>query len=300
MTKIKEGPAMEKLHSHIRFFVFTLILSLCTCPISGTYAETGNAAYSIPFLWNSHTLRVTYALDNETVNSGHAAAGEKSVQVFLESMDDTLSWDEVTSCGPDFSLWDSERTEYNVVVCGFQAEEGSSRNIADLASNRYVGFSPIFDVPEGSGFDALTLVVKNGETSEAITISLAGVPSEVSTDAEAIPEELVGAWSGTGTPVGGGSDISLDIIVNANGIGVYTFEQAGYMESYPFTLESDSERFSVSIPAGNQLGIAACEGTYSYANGILTLRITTSFSSGRQYEYVADCVKAAESSEIGS
>jgi hypothetical protein len=52
------------------------------------------------------------------------------------------------------------------------------------------------------------------------------------------------------------------------------------VESYPFTLESDRERFSVSIPDGNQLGIAACEGTYSYANGILMLRNTTPFSSG--------------------
>lgn len=210
----------------------------------------------MPFFWNSYTLRIAYALDNETVNSGHAKVGEKSVQVFLESMYDTLSWDEVTRCGPDFSLRDSDGTEYSVVACGFQAVEGSSRNIADLANNRYIGFSPIFDVPKDIGFDALTLVVRDSETSEVITILLAGVPSEVSAVAETIPEELVGVWSGTGTPLGGGSVISLDISVNEDGTGEYTFEQTGYMESYPFTLESDRERFTVNIPTDNQLGIA--------------------------------------------
>lgn len=291
---------MGKVQSFIRFFVFTLILSLCLCPLTGTYAETDDAAYAMPFLWNSHTLHVAYALDNGTIKSGHTVAGEKSVKIFLVSMDDTLSWDEVTSSGSDFSLRDNDGIEYSVVACGFQAVEGSSRNIADLANNRYIGFSPIFDVPEGSRFDALTLVVKNAETNEIITVSLAGVPSEASMETETIPKELVGSWSGTGTPVGGGSDISLDIIVNADGTGAYTFKQAGYLESYPFALESDSARFSVSIPADNKLGIVACEGTYSYASGILTLRITTTFSSGRQFEYVADCVKAAESSMIGS
>jgi len=288
---------MGKVQSYVRFFVFTLIFSLCIGPLTGTYAETDDSAYAMPFLWNSHTLQVAYAQDNETVNSGHAKVGEKSVQVFLESMYDTLSWDEVTSCGPDFSLRDSDGIEYSVVACGFQAEEGSSRNIADLASNRYIGFSPIFDIPNGTRFDALTLVVKNGETSEVITILLAGVPSEVSAVAETIPEELVGVWSGMGTPLGGGSVISLDISVNEDGTGEYTFEQTGYMESYPFTLKSERELFTVNIPTDNRLGVVKCEGTYSYANDVLTLRITTTFSSGRQFEYIANCVKAAVSSE---
>jgi hypothetical protein len=290
---------MGKLQASVRFLVFTLILSLCTFSLAATYAETSDAAYAIPFLWNGHTLRVSYALDNETVKSGHAASGEKSIQVFLVSIDTTLSWDEVTSCVSDFSLRGNDGTDYGVVTCGFQAKEGSSRNIADLAKNRYVGFSPIFDVPEDSKFDALSLVVRSGETSESTAVFLAGVPSEAPVDAKAIPEELVGAWSGTGKPVGGGSDISLEINVNADGTGEYKFEQAGYEESYPFILESDSERFSVNISPDNQLGINACEGTYAYANGVLTLRITTTFSSGRQFEYVAECLKVAMSSGIG-
>jgi hypothetical protein len=117
-------------------------------------------------------------------------------------------------------------------------------------------------------------------------------PAIESAAAPVIPEELVGAWTGTGEPVGGGSAISLDVLVNADGTGSYTFEQAGYVESYPFTLTNETESFCVDIPADNRLGISACEGTYLYADNALTLHITTTFASGRQFEYTASCTKA--------
>jgi len=88
--------------------------------------------------------------------------------------------------------------------------------------------------------------------------------------------------------------------VEADGTGEYTFEQSGYSESYPFALASDGERFPVDIPAGNQLGIKKVEGTYTYAGGVLTLQITTTFSSGRQFAYAADCVKDAVPPEAAS
>jgi hypothetical protein len=109
-----------------------------------------------------------------------------------------------------------------------------------------------------------------------------------------IPKELVGMWKGSGKPVGGGSAISLDVAVNADATGIYTFEQAGYEESYPFILSSNNNSFSVSIPADNKLGISACGGTYSYSDGVLTLNITTRFSSGRQFKYVAECTKITD------
>lgn len=277
----------------VRFLIFTLILSLCTCSVVATNAEVGNAAFDVPIPWNGHALCVSYAVNNEKVKSGYAASGEKCVQVFLTSIDDTLSWDEVTSCGADLFMLGNDGTEYSVVTCGFQAEEGSSSNIADLAKNRHVGFSPIFDVPESSGFGTLNLVVKNGANGEVTNVSLADVPSKAPVAAKAIPEELVGAWSGTGKSVGGGSDISLEINVNSDGTGGYKFVQAGYVENYPFILESNSERFSVTIPSDNQLGITACEGTYVYYGGVLTLHITTTFSSSRKFEYVAECLKAS-------
>ena len=41
----------------------------------------------------------------------------------------------------------------------------------------------------------------------------------------AIPDELVGQWTGVGTPKNGGTPIDLSIIVNADGSGEYTFDQ---------------------------------------------------------------------------
>ena len=81
----------------------------------------------------------------------------------------------------------------------------------------------------------------------------------------------------------GGSGVGMD------GTGTYTFEQSGYYESYAFALKVESETFSVQIPKGNQLGIAACEGTYSYSDGVLTLEVQTTFANGRVFSYTVPC-----------
>lgn len=112
---------------------------------------------------------------------------------------------------------------------------------------------------------------------------------------ETLPEELVGLWVGTGEPKNGGNPIKLEITVNADATGEYTFEQAGYTESYPFTLEKKSSSFTVNIPANNKLGISNCSGTYEYADSKLTLHIKTNFSSGGSYAYTAICTKKDES-----
>ncbi|HHU52884.1 MAG TPA: hypothetical protein GXZ43_02225 [Clostridiaceae bacterium] len=118
-------------------------------------------------------------------------------------------------------------------------------------------------------------------------------PSEESD--EPLSEELVGNWEGTGEPEGGGSPIKLEVTVNADATGDYTFEQAGYRESYPFTLEQNNNSFTVNIPANNTLGISKCGGTYDYADGILTLHIKTDFSSGRSFKYTVACTKQDKS-----
>ena len=283
---------MGKMNTNTRFLSFIFVFLLAIFLMAVSYAEVVDTAYAMPFSWKNHTLCVSYDLDDGTVNSGHAASGEKSVQVFLVCTSDTLSWIEITGSGQDFELQALDGTIYKAVSSGFQAVEGSSRNIADLATNQYVGFSPIFDVPKDISFDELLLIVINSETNETIAISLAGVPAEAVLPENTLPEELVGVWNGTGTPVSGGSTISLSLTVNSNGTGAYSFEQAGYTESYPFILQNNSSQFSVNIPVDNQLGIAACEGMYAYVNNILTLHITTTFSSGRQFEYIVDCTKA--------
>ncbi len=100
--------------------------------------------------------------------------------------------------------------------------------------------------------------------------------------------ELAGSWSGTGKPVGGGTDIALTVDINPDGTGVYTFVQGAYEESYSFTLVDSGNTFSVSIPSNNQLGINSCGGTYKYDGSILTLHIKTTFANGGAYEYDAD------------
>lgn len=116
-------------------------------------------------------------------------------------------------------------------------------------------------------------------------------PEPEATDNEAIPEELVGDWEGVGKPKNGGSPIDLTIHVEDDGRGEYTFDQAGYHESYPFTISRDGNRFSVDIPATSQLG--SVEGTWELKNEILVLDITSTFTRGGSYSYIAECKKAA-------
>ena len=103
--------------------------------------------------------------------------------------------------------------------------------------------------------------------------------------------ELAGSWSGTGKPVGGGTDIALTVDINPDGTGVYTFVQGAYEESYSFTLVDSGNTFSVNIPSNNQLGINSCGGTYKYDGSILTLHIKTTFANGGAYEYDADLTR---------
>lgn len=101
-----------------------------------------------------------------------------------------------------------------------------------------------------------------------------------------IPDELTGQWSGSV------DDINLSFNVESDGTGKYSFEQKGYSESYDFKLEAGAETFSVKIPEDNKLGIAKIEGTYAYSEGVLTLDVRTTFSSGRVFTYTVPCRKS--------
>lgn len=110
----------------------------------------------------------------------------------------------------------------------------------------------------------------------------------ISTD-ETVPEGLVGDWQGVGKPKNGGPSIDLTIHIEEDGTGNYTFDQAGYHESYPFTISQDGNRFSVDIPATSQLG--SVDGTWEVKDGVLLLDITSTFTSGGSYSYNAECSK---------
>ncbi|MCL2544683.1 MAG: hypothetical protein FWE77_02060 [Clostridia bacterium] len=123
----------------------------------------------------------------------------------------------------------------------------------------------------------LLFAVDKGTDADALSLQfIAGAAS-------GIPQEYVGQWAGKA------GDINLSFDVGADGAGTYTFEQSGYYENYDFALQVDSEAFSVQIPKGNQLGIASCEGTYAYADGVLTLEVQTTFANGRVFSYTVPC-----------
>ncbi len=130
------------------------------------------------------------------------------------------------------------------------------------------------------------------KTSEPKTVSdptpeLTQKPTPETSDDEAIPEELVGDWQGVGKPKNGGPSIDLTIHVEEDGTGKYTFDQAGYHESYPFTISRDGKRFSVDVPATSQLG--SVDGTWEVEDDVLKLDITSTFTSGGSYSYNAEC-----------
>ncbi len=100
-----------------------------------------------------------------------------------------------------------------------------------------------------------------------------------------VPAEYIGDWTGHS------GDINLSFSVGPDGAGTYTFEQSGYEERYDFTLSVDSDTFSVQIPKDNKLGIQTCEGTYAYADGVLTLDVKTTMASG-VFAYTVPCTRA--------
>ena len=110
----------------------------------------------------------------------------------------------------------------------------------------------------------------------------------LSTALAAMPAEYIGEWAGS---VG---NINLSFNVSEDGTGTYTFEQSGYVENYDFYLAVESDTFTVDIPAANLLGIVSCEGTFTYADGVLTLAVQTTQAGGRVFEYTVPCQRVAE------
>lgn len=111
-----------------------------------------------------------------------------------------------------------------------------------------------------------------------------------------IPSELVGIWEGEGKPKNGGPTIQLHVRVMSDGSGEYSFDQGTYHESFPFTIAREGNRFSVDIPATSYLG--KVEGTWELQDGTLLLDITSTFTSGGSYSYLAECKKTRAAQRI--
>lgn len=269
---------------------FVLILVLLLSLFSGVCQAENEKKSSDAFMWNGHSMRIEKGVDDGTVICGNLQPVGRFIQIFVVCEDGTFTWKELSEHAGKITLSGSDGTVFNIAGYGFHAVEGSSMDVAALSTNPYDGFSPIFDVPDTESFATLTLLVKGLDGTESLP--LAGLEAQEGNTQEStnvIPPELVGTWKGTGKPVGGGSAISLEFVINADGTGSYTFQQAGYQESRPVTLTSADASFSVDIPENDPLGATKCEGTYAYENGVLTLHITTTFSTGRQFEYIVEC-----------
>ena len=134
----------------------------------------------------------------------------------------------------------------------------------------------------------MILLVPTDDSQEPVVLWENTAPE--ASEGAAIPPELVGNWTGVGTPKNGGTTIGLTITIGEDGTGEYTFDQGGYHESYPFAISNDDSSFSVDIPATSMLGSVA--GSWAYEDGVLKLDITSTFTGGGSYSYTAECVKA--------
>lgn len=115
-------------------------------------------------------------------------------------------------------------------------------------------------------------------------------PTEI--PSEGLPKELIGTWEGVGIPKNdGGGRINLVVRIDEDGSGEYQFEQSGYSESLPFSVDWKDNRFTVHVPIDNVANIGICSGTWELKNGKLILDITTEFANGRTYSYTAECEK---------
>lgn len=98
---------------------------------------------------------------------------------------------------------------------------------------------------------------------------------------------FAGDWAGQAD-----RGISLSFHIEADGTGSYTFQQAGYKESYSLRLDVYDQRFAVEIPRDNQLSITSIEGDWVFFQGVLTLDVVTSFANGQQFTYSIPCKRA--------
>lgn len=129
--------------------------------------------------------------------------------------------------------------------------------------------------------------------------SFENLPTPVPTKTPENPfAEFAGDWKGLVPEM----NIDLEFTINEDGTGSYRLTQNDYTETYDATLEAGDKTFKVDLPEKNALNLTGCEGTYRYADGILTLDVTTTFASGRKFAYTIDCerVEMTDESESGA
>ena len=159
---------------------------------------------------------------------------------------------------------------------------------ADATSGAFSGNAEGFTVYYSPGAEGFTSPVWEGYPS-------AEYVSEPATDAtaeSAIPAEYVGTWVGTS------GNISLIFEISADGRAKFTFEQGSYKGSDDVALSVADDTFTMEIKADDPM-TASCGGSYSYADGVLTVNVVNVFKTGRTFSYTVECqrLEAAEENE---
>ena len=266
-----------------------LILSACMLLLAvNVWAEDG----TIPFGDVNLTVRSVEVLDGQ-------------LTVAVDGFSNIVSIRDGQIVIPAWAYAMADDVRYDPVQVNFAAN-GDEETTSLTFTMPYDGLpDEIYLYPEDDEENAVLLWNAEEAAEEAVEDATEEIPEEmteaameegaVGEDAENIFAELAGTWHGTGVPTGGGPQIDLTAEVREDGTGEYTFLQAGYEESYPFTLEAEGQTFSVNIPADNVLHITSCEGTYDLnEDGTLLLDIVTTFITGTQFSYNAECEKVGE------
>lgn len=144
---------------------------------------------------------------------------------------------------------------------------------------------------------AVRLTITNPKTGIELPYNLYGKFHAASNETPENPfAKFAGDWKGRVPEM----NIELEFTINEDGTGSYRFTQNDYSETYDATLEAGDKTFKVDLPEKNALNLTGCEGTYRYADGTLTLDVTTTFASGRKFDYTIDCERVETMDEAKS
>lgn len=252
--------------------LLTLALFLCCTAAALSKAQVAGLSAGTEFTCNGYALKIIGVKEEESETEGM-----NRISVSINGAEKALIFSDMTNIhdvkqDPRVFLVAKNGEAYAPAKCSGTLGESAPLDKLATAKLRMITLS--FEVPEDIRYADLFL------RADGVDIGR--------TDAvDSIPAELVGTWKGTGIPKNNGTRIELEFTVRADGTGEYTFIQGDYRESQPILISSRENRFSLNVVDNN-----TCEGTYAYEDGTLTLDITTTFASGRTYEYTARCTKA--------
>ena len=237
-----------------------LICALCCLALLLALLPAALAIEQGEYTWQGHTIKLLEIMDPSRFAPAGMKDNQRAIALQLEVPPTPIGkMQMVQAIFSDARLTDSDGHSYM---------PGTALLKGDVITHLYA-------IPKDVRLDTLKLHF-SGERKAAAAVNF---------------EDFAGTWEGQS------GNIHLTFTVQADGKGSYTFEQAGYKESYEVALSADDHSFSVDIPEDNQLGIKTCEGTWAYENEVLTLDVVTTFKNGRPFTYSIPCKRVAPASD---